>query len=252
MPTTQLPSMFLAHASDVLGDTTAGLSGTQIVRLFVGYANEYGVDVPHAIYPFDAPNKRTALLENLRCFDSGQQHRILRELCDYDGMTGLGAERGRIKLQLATKYRAFDIESDGESTNDKLIQDTRHWLDAYPSALKLYDDAIAKFQARMMQRNCLDDLRLALEVLLREVFQNKKSLENQINTIGQFVKDSGGSTEFSNMFRQLIDYYTKYQNSRIKHDDAVIEEEIEFVLEITSSFMRHIVRMRTQTRQRDG
>ena len=32
-------------------------------------------------------------------------------------------------------------------------------------------------------------------------------------------------------------------NTYVKHDDAVIEEEIEFVLEITSSFMKHLVRL---------
>ena len=45
------------------------------------------------------------------------------------------------------------------------------------------------------------------------------------------------------MFLKLIDYYCKYQNFYVKHDDAVIEEEIEFIFEITSSFMKHIVRM---------
>jgi hypothetical protein len=32
----------------------------------------------------------------------------------------------------------------------------------------------------------------------------------------------------------------------VKHADAVIEQEIEFVLEITSSFMKHIIRMHAQ------
>jgi hypothetical protein len=41
----------------------------------------------------------------------------------------------------------------------------------------------------------------------------------------------------------LVDYYCKYQNSFIKHNDAVIEEEVEFILEMTSSFMKHLVKM---------
>jgi len=45
------------------------------------------------------------------------------------------------------------------------------------------------------------------------------------------------------MFVKLLDYYAKYNNSYVKHDDAVIEEEIEFILEITSSFMKHLVRL---------
>jgi hypothetical protein len=42
---------------------------------------------------------------------------------------------------------------------------------------------------------------------------------------------------------KLVDYYAKYQNSYVKHDDAVIEEEVEFVIELTWSFMKHLVRL---------
>lgn len=75
--------MFLAHAADVLGDTNTGLSGNNIAKVMRGYELELGVQVPHAHYPFDAPNKRTALLENLQPFSGAQQHRIIRELCDH-------------------------------------------------------------------------------------------------------------------------------------------------------------------------
>jgi hypothetical protein len=45
------------------------------------------------------------------------------------------------------------------------------------------------------------------------------------------------------MFEKLIDYYTKYQNTYVKHDDSVLNTEVEFILEITSSFMKHLVRL---------
>ena len=93
------------------------------------------------------------------------------------------------------------------------------------------------------QPDYADDLRLALEKLLRAVFVNKKSLENQIGFVGSYIKKRGGSTELANMFVKLVDYYSKYQNSYVKHDDSVIEEEIEFIFEITSSFMKHLIRL---------
>ena len=46
------------------------------------------------------------------------------------------------------------------------------------------------------------------------------------------------------MFRTLVKYYSNYQNSFVKHNDAVIEEEIEFVFEVTSSFMKHLVKIK--------
>ena len=43
--------------------------------------------------------------------------------------------------------------------------------------------------------------------------------------------------------QKLVEYYSKYHNSYVKHNDIVIEEEIEFILELTSSFMKHLVRL---------
>jgi hypothetical protein len=48
------------------------------------------------------------------------------------------------------------------------------------------------------------------------------------------------------LFEKLIDYYTKYQNTYVKHDDRVLNAEIDFVFEITSSFMKHLIRLAKQ------
>lgn len=71
----------------------------------------------------------------------------------------------------------------------------------------------------------------------------KATLENQIAGLGQLIKAKGGSKELANMLEKLIDYYSKYQNTYVKHDDAVPTEEVELVLELTSSFMKHLARM---------
>ncbi len=85
--------------------------------------------------------------------------------------------------------------------------------------------------------------RLSLELLLRSLLGNAKSLENQIPAIGTFVRDRGGSPELANMFQKLVDYFSKYENTYVKHDDAVIVAEVEFVFELTSSFMKHFIRL---------
>ena len=45
------------------------------------------------------------------------------------------------------------------------------------------------------------------------------------------------------MFEKLIDFYTKYQNTYIKNYYAVSNEEVELLLELTSSFMKRFARM---------
>lgn len=236
--------MFLTHASDVLGDTSDGLSGSNIVKAFTGYAFDLDVNIPHASYPFDAPNKRTALLENLRRFEPEDQYRIIKELCEHPNLPQPVPDSvNNLKIQLIARYSDQFGSVSSETLNVTLVEEAKHWLSDYPDSLKLYETALTKFNNNVFERNLLDDLRLSLELLLKSIFNNSKSFENQIPQIGVFISSKGGSKEFSNMFRTLIDYYSKYQNSFVKHNDAVIEEEVEFIIEMTSSFMKHLVKM---------
>jgi hypothetical protein len=238
-----LPNVFIVHTSSVLGDTNEGLTGTEIIRYFTGYAIEFNVDIPYAVYPFSGQvAKRTALNQNLYAFSARQQYKIIKELCELEKLKNNQRIKD-LKIKLLSRYSQFAGDEAAAEINETLIEETRHWLDAYPESLKLYQDALAKFENNIFTRNILDDLRLSLELLLKAVLKNDKSLENQIDTLGRHLKDKGCSKQLINMFVKLVEYYCKYQNSYVKHDDAVIEEEIEFIFEITSSFMKHIVKL---------
>lgn len=239
-----ISTLFLNHAADVLAP---GLSGSQIVRITSAYAVDYNVDLPHPTYPFQTPNKRTALFENLRPFAPDQQYQIIRELCDRVTSESANPKVTELKLKLMSRYGHLAGEAAASELNRPLIVETRHWLDDFPEVKKLYDEALQKHEHGVFTRNALDDLRLALEKLLQSLFGNSKSLENQIASVGSFIKTQGGSRELANMFEKLIGYYTKYQNTYVKHDDAVLNAEVEFVLEITSSFMKHLVRLGRNT-----
>ena len=239
-----IPPTFVQYAADILADTARGLSGSDIVRATAAYAVEYDVLLPPPTYPFQAANKRTALYENLMAFGPPQRYRIIKELCEHRSFGFVpDAKRKELKIRLIARYGHLDPRDAPSEVNETLVEETRHWLQGYPEALSLYTQALEKYQHGAFSRNLLDDLRLALERLLRAIFQNDKSPENQISFIGAHIKAGGGSPELSNMFVKLIDYYAKYHNSYVKHDDAVVEEEIEFILEITSSFMKHLVRL---------
>jgi hypothetical protein len=232
------------HASDVLADTNLGLTGPEIVRSCGAFAIEFNISIAHSTYPFEAPNKRTALAQNLMAFSEPQRYLIIRELCDHPSSKSKNAEATRnLKLTLMSRYGYLDAERLRADVNEDLVMQARHWLDPFPESLVIFNQAIEKYRTRVFVRNLLDDLRLALEKLVQTIVGNSKSLENQLPAVGQFVKDRGGSPELSNMFVKLVDYYCKYQNNYVKHDDAVIEEEVEFVIEITSAFLKHFVRL---------
>jgi len=243
-----IPPVFLTHASEILGETYSGLTGPQIVKNTAGYAAQYDVQLPHPTYPFDAPNKRTALLENLQAFKPHQQYLIIKDLCNYLLNRDPDLEEVRkLKVQLITRYSHLDDSDLASEIDGALVEKTQHWLADYGTALALYKDTLHKYEHGEFNRNLLDDLRLALETLLRSLLGNNKSLENQIPSLGSFIKDRGGSPELQNMFVRLVKYYANYQNEYVKHNDAVIEEEVEFIMELTSSLMKYVVRVGTQS-----
>lgn len=242
----QLSSTFVSYASEILGDTSLGLSGPEIVKLTAGYAVDWGIDIPHGSYPFSMPvaNKRTALQQNLMAFSEAQRYQVIKELCDYQALRDKnGPAVEKLKNTLIARYGHLAGEQLGSEVDKALIHRTEHWLGPFAEVLAVYKGAVLKHANASFLRNLLDDLRLALELLLKALLGNDKSIENQIPFLGEFIKKRGGSPELANMFVKLVDYYTKYQNTYVKHDDGVIEEEVEFVFELTSSFMKHLVRL---------
>jgi len=244
-PEQEVPAEFVSAAADMLGDTTTGLSGGQIVAVSKALAFDKDVPIPHGTYPFQASNKRTALYENVMAFNGRDRFAILRALlkrCEQklpDGADRRPLQELRIKL--FTRF-AHLADRPLHAINKSVIDEMPHWLAEAPDALKQYKEALTKQEAGVFQRNALDDLRLALELLLKRLLENQKSLENQMSEVGKLIRDGGGSPELVNMFGKLLDYYSKYQNTYVKHDAAVNAAEIDFIFEITSAFMKQLVR----------
>ena len=134
---------FLQYATDILADTVSGLSGPQIIKVMIGYAVEYGINLPHNSYPFGAPNKRSALYDNLLAFQPEQQYRIIKELCDHGSLGAQSRQQRRaLKIRLMNEYHELDTATSAPALNEGLVEETKHWLSAYPEALKLYDEAL--------------------------------------------------------------------------------------------------------------
>jgi hypothetical protein len=126
------------------------------------------------------------------------------------------------------------------------VNDVLDWLKNYPEvakhfeqALKIYlDGDIGKY------RNLLDNLRFALEQLLKEVIGNKKSLENQQKELLSWLKQRGIHQEVVNLYNQLLfGQYCMYQNEAVKHNEAFSKDEIEFMIYLTGTFMRLLLQL---------
>ncbi len=237
-----IPTEFIQHSADIIGDTNLGLSTAQICKLCSAYAVDFGVSIPYPKVPpmgtYD--NKRTLLFDNLVKFSPQQQYRIIRELCENDKIKE-APEVKKLKAALISRYNKL-ADNDAVENID-YVEETIHWLSDYPDAKKIYDEALLKLNNNVFDRNTLDDFRLAFETLLRTILVNGKSLENQKSDLGIFFKSKSASPEFANLFNAVVDIYSKYQNNHVKHQDKVVAEEINFIVGLTSLLMQHIIRL---------
>ena len=122
-----------------------------------------------------------------------------------------------------------------------IMQCVRPLIERYPDALPLYDRAAENYEQGNADRNALDDMRLCFEKVMQAIFSNDKSLENQIPAIGSLLKGADVSAEFRNLLNKAIDYYSKYQNNHVKHDDSINSHEVSFVVEFTCILMKQMI-----------
>lgn len=122
-----------------------------------------------------------------------------------------------------------------------IMQCVRPLIERYPDALPLFDNAAENYEQGNADRNALDDMRLCFEKVLQAIFSNDKSLENQMPAIGGLLKGADVSAEFRNLLNKAIDYYSKYQNNHVKHDDSINPHEVSFIVEFTCILMKQMI-----------
>lgn len=130
---------------------------------------------------------------------------------------------------------------DTEFLNGALIVDVLSWLDEFEQSKKSFAKAIRTKRTESNYRSIIDELRLSIELLFKQLFKNEKSLENQTENIGRYFKENNISIEISNMYIKLMDLYTKFNNNNAKHNDNIKEIEIDYMIYLTGNFIRLIV-----------
>ena len=113
---------FIAFASNILGDTDYGLSGSEICKYFADYAVTYRVAIPYSSYPDkNFPNKKTALEKNLKCFKPEQQFKIILDLCGLPKFS----ENEKVKDLLIKLVGRYSKLSEGLSELPEIVRNKR-------------------------------------------------------------------------------------------------------------------------------
>lgn len=124
-----------------------------------------------------------------------------------------------------------------------LVSETLFWIDGFSKAKERFIRATELFENKSDWIDCVNNLRLTLELLLKQLLKNNKSLENQLEEIGRYQKRLRIGKEIRNIFIQILDYFNKYQNNRVKHEVNVESEyEVEFLFGLTMIYIRMLVK----------
>lgn len=151
-----------------------------------------------------------------------------------------------IQIKRIKKDNTIFYPKGAKLLDEKIVNDVLDWLVLYPKVQKSFKSALEKYQNKIFQRNLIDDLRLSLELLIGELLINDKILANQEILLAEYLKQKNIPKELINMYWKLIDYYSKYQNNYVKHNDKVDSSKIEFILYLTGTFMRFLLTLGDQ------
>jgi hypothetical protein len=153
------------------------------------------------------------------------------------------------QMRLSKSKKGIIIFPAGAKLLDEgLVNDNLIWLQEYPESLKAFEQALAIYLSgdKPKYRNLVDNLRVALELLLRQILENTKSLENQKKDLNTWLESHKVHVQTKNLYSQLLfGPYSIFQNDAAKHgDEEILIEEIEYMLYLTGTFMRLLIQLR--------
>ena len=103
-------------------------------------------------------------------------------------------------------------------------------IDNYPSCKNLLFNGI-KLIGKDDLMHGLDDLRKALEMLLKDLLHNNLSIERQSqDKIKNIILTNGWNEHVITLWPDMMEHFKKYQNSHVKHDDGarITEKDTDF------------------------
>ena len=122
-----------------------------------------------------------------------------------------------------------------------LVSEPLEWLKEYPVAHRTYITALKQYAEGIYIRDVADNLRKTLEAFLQEFLGNNKNLETNKNDICKYLGEQGIDAGISGLFQPLINAYKNINDRIAKHNDAVDEKLLEFLLYQTGVLVRMVL-----------
>ncbi|MBN8563681.1 MAG: hypothetical protein J0L70_24400 [Leptolyngbya sp. UWPOB_LEPTO1] len=142
--------------------------------------------------------------------------------------------------------KQFIVYPSGDQFLDRgIIDSTLSELENYPEVAESFERALKLYLRgeTSQYRNLLDELRFALEQLLKKVLKNQIPLEKQKKELKTWFRSKGLHPQVVNLYEGLLNPYHQYQNDAVKHNEAFSLDEVEFMIYLTGNLMRLILKL---------
>ncbi|WP_414542873.1 hypothetical protein [Nostoc sp. CCY0012] len=153
-------------------------------------------------------------------------------------------------FQIHKKGKQVIIYPHGDQFLDiGIIDCVLYGLEDYPQVAQHFDKALKIYQSGeiSLYRNLLDNLRFALEQLLKQILHNNESLEHQHKPFKIWFESQRLHPQVLSLYKQLLfTHYCDYQNKAVKHDEKYSVDEVEFMIYLTGNFIRLILQLARQ------
>lgn len=114
-------------------------------------------------------------------------------------------------------------------------------LKEYPNIISLVQSSLSHSTREEDYRHSLDDVRLAVEMLLKAILHNSKPVEKQKEPLMKYLQEKGVSVEMRNYFYKQMDTFFCYQNNHVKHNSDVNKLEVTMIIDISLFLIKTLV-----------
>lgn len=190
----------------------------------------------HSFDLFDFLSYFVAIINSLTDREKGIKKAELLQIVD------IAFSRSRLKYDLlkdGDKY--FIFPGGAKELDDALVSQPLEWLKEYPKTYKTYIIALKQFAEGIYVRDVADNLRKTLESFLQEYLGNSKNLETNKNEICRYLGEQNVDPGIVGLFQPLINAYKNINDRIAKHNDAVDEKLLEFLLYQTGILIRMVI-----------
>ena len=135
----------------------------------------------------------------------------------------------------------FIFPKGAKELDNALVSEPLEWLIDFPNTRKTYIIALKQYSEGIYIRDVADNLRKALETFLQEFLENTKNLETNKNSICKYLGEQEVDAGITGLLKPLLDSYKNINDRTAKHNDAVEQKLLEFLLYQTGVFIRMII-----------